>query len=114
MKPKKALTVILLIFVGVVFALSFCPVSAALFFGSLVALSIKSGSCILLPSLYWIGTGLPVVVFAVLAVLGAQSVARAFNKLTQVEWWARRITGGIFVIVGVYLCLRYIFCLFSL
>ncbi|NWG12926.1 MAG: sulfite exporter TauE/SafE family protein [Acidobacteria bacterium] len=98
---------------GVIFALSFCPVSAALFFGSLIPLAIRNSSSIALPSLYGIGTGLPVFVFAVLIAAGAQSVSRAFNKLAQVEKWARAITGVIFVCVGIYFCLVYIFEMFS-
>ena len=98
---------------GVVFALSFCPVSAALFFGGLIPLATTANSSIALPVLYGIGTGLPVVVFAVLIAVGAKSVVAAFNKLTQIEWWARRITGGIFVLVGIYYCLTYIFRVFS-
>jgi cytochrome c biogenesis protein CcdA len=94
---------------GIVFALSFCPISAALFFGSLIPLSVEHGSRILLPSLYGIGTGLPVGVFAVLIALGARSLGSAFNKLTQIEWWVRRITGGIFILVGIYYCLIFIF-----
>jgi len=94
---------------GVVFALSFCPISAALFFGSLIPLSIKHGSRLLFPSLYGLGTALPVVAFAVIVALGAQSVGKTFNKLTQVEVWARRATGIVFICVGVYLSLRYIF-----
>jgi cytochrome c-type biogenesis protein len=87
---------------GMVFALAFCPVSAALFFGSLIPLALDAGSRVALPSLYGIGTGLPVFVFAVLIGLGAQWVAKAFDKLTQVEKWARRVTGVIFLAVGVY------------
>ncbi|MEW6182999.1 MAG: aromatic aminobenezylarsenical efflux permease ArsG family transporter [Bacillota bacterium] len=98
---------------GVVFALSFCPVSAALFFGSLIPLSVKHGSSVLLPSLYGIGTALPVVVFAFLVAFAAQLVGRIFNQLTQIEWWVRRITGGIFIVVGIYYCLVYIFHLLS-
>ena len=94
---------------GIVFALSFCPVSAALFFGSLIPLSVKHESSFLLPSLYGIGTGLPVSIFAVLVAFGARSVAAAFNKLTRVEYWVRRITGIIFILVGVYYSLTYIF-----
>jgi len=66
-----------------------------------------------LPSLYGIGTGLPVFAFAILIGLGAQWVGRAFNKLTQIEKWARRVTGGIFVLVGIYFSLAYIFGVFS-
>ena len=94
---------------GIIFALSFCPISAALFFGSLLPLSVKYESGFALPALYGLGTGLPVFLFAVLMAFGAQSVAKAFNKLTQLEWWVRRITGGIFIAIGIYFCLAHIF-----
>jgi cytochrome c-type biogenesis protein len=94
---------------GMLFALSFCPTSAALFFGSLIPLSIKWESAVTLPSLYGLGTALPVFVFAVLVAAGAKSVASAFQKLSAVEVWARRITGVVFVVVGIYLSAIYIF-----
>jgi len=94
---------------GIIFALSFCPVSAALFFGSLIPLAVSRESVILLPSLYGIGTGLPVLAFAVLIAISAKSVGVWFNKLTVFERWARRITGVIFICVGIYLSIQYIF-----
>jgi len=97
---------------GVMFALSFCPVSAALFFGSLVPLSIKHESYFIMPLLYGIGTGLPVMLFALAIAFGVKSVAQAFDKLTKVELWVRRITGTIFILIGIYFCLRFIFVLF--
>jgi len=62
---------------GFVFALSFCPVSAALYFGSLIPLSVKHSSAILLPSAYGIGTGLPVMIFAIIIATGTRYLARA-------------------------------------
>lgn len=50
---------------GFIFALAFCPISAALFFGSLIPLALNSKSGTLLPFIYGIGTGLPVFIFAV-------------------------------------------------
>lgn len=97
---------------GVLFALSFCPVSAALFFGSLIPLAVSSGSAILLPSLYGIGTGLPVLAFAVLVAVGTKSVGVVFNRLTVFELWARRVTGCVFICIGLYLSLKYIFQVF--
>jgi len=94
---------------GILFALSFCPISAALFFGSLVPLTIKFDSRILLPLIYGIGTALPVILFAFLLALGTGAVGRVFNRLTQIERWARWITGAIFVLVGIYYTLIYIF-----
>lgn len=94
---------------GIVFALSFCPVSAALFFGSLIPLSVKHGSGVVFPLVFGVGTGLPVIVFAMMIALGARSMGALFRKLTRAELWARRITGAIFVAVGIYYSLVYIF-----
>jgi cytochrome c biogenesis protein CcdA len=95
---------------GLAFALSFCPTSAALYFGSLIPLSLKSGSRILLPSVYGLGTAVPVLVFAFVIAFSAKSLGKAFNVLGKVEKWARRITGIVFVAVGVWLSLKYVFC----
>jgi|YNPNPStandDraft_1061719.scaffolds.fasta_scaffold22310_2 cytochrome c-type biogenesis protein len=101
------------VLLGMLFALSFCPVSAALFFGSLVPLALGRQSAVTLPALYGVGTGLPVLLFALLIGAGAQSAARAFNRLAQVERWARRGTGAVFLAVGVYFSLLYIFEVFG-
>ncbi len=98
---------------GVVFALSFCPVSAALFFGSLIPVAVKSGSSVLVPCLYGIGTALPVVAFAIIIALGAHSVGKVFGKIAQVEIWARRATGAVFIGTGIYFSLTYIFHVFA-
>jgi len=94
---------------GILFALAFCPVSAALFFGSLVPLALKAESRVLVPMAYGIGTAVPVVVFAVLVALGTQQMARAFGALQKVERWARRATGVVFLLVGVYYTLVFTF-----
>lgn len=94
---------------GVVFALSFCPSSAALFFGSLVPLAVKYESRLLLPIVYGTGTAVPVLVFAALILVGTRAVGQAFNRITQFEWWARRATGVIFIGIGAYFCLAFIF-----
>ena len=94
---------------GFLFALSFCPVSAALFFGSLIPLSVKDGSSVLYPMMYGAGTGLPVIVFAMMIAFGAKSISALYRKLTRAELWARRITGAIFIAAGVYYSLAYIF-----
>lgn len=87
---------------GVVFALAFCPVSAALFFGSLIPLSLESKAGIVLPFIYGIATGLPVLIFSLLASLGVTAVGKWFNKMSQFEKYARKITGVIFILIGAY------------
>ncbi len=92
---------------GILFALSFCPVSAALFFGTLIPLSVKHSSAVLLPAVYGIGTALPVIVFAILLATGARIVAGVFQRVTKFELWARRITGIVFLVVGIYFTFVY-------
>jgi len=94
---------------GIIFALSFCPVSAALFFGSLIPLAVGVGSTIVYPSIYGIGTGLPVIVFAFLIAFGTHAVGAAYDKLRLFEKWARRITGAVFILVGIYYTITYTF-----
>ena len=93
---------------GVVFALSCCPTSAALFCGNVIS-SLGANSTFVVPMIYGVGTALPVIAFALLIAVSAQSVGKAFNALSKVEWWARTATGGTFILVGVYFSLKYIF-----
>jgi cytochrome c-type biogenesis protein len=115
---------------GVLFAVAFCPTSAAWFFG-LVALILGAeagaittilakvgislpaaslpGGIVVLPLLYGIGTALPVLLVVFLLAYSAHSVGKAYNALAKVEWWARQITGWVFVLGGVYLSLKYVF-----
>ena len=80
-----------------------CPVSAAIFFGSLLPLALQSGSGLLLPSVYGIATGLPVLAFALLLAFGANRVGRAYDQLARFECWAQRVTGAVFLAVGLYM-----------
>ncbi len=97
---------------GFIFALAFCPVSAALFFGSLIPLALNSKAGTLLPFVYGVGTGLPVLIFAVAIALGITSLSHWFHKITKLEYYTRRITGVIFIIVGLYYIGIYILKLF--
>ncbi len=87
---------------GAIFALAFCPVSAALFFGSLIPLALNSKVGTILPFIYGVGTGLPVLIFAIAIALGVTSISHWFHKITKLEYYTRRITGVIFILVGLY------------
>jgi cytochrome c-type biogenesis protein len=87
---------------GIVFALAFCPISAALFFGSLIPLALNNRLGAMLPLVYGAGTGLPVLIFAVAIALGVTGLSRWFNRLTKLEYFMRKITGIVFILVGLY------------
>lgn len=94
---------------GLLLALGFCPVSAAFFFGGVIPMSLELQSRFFLPLLYGIGTAAPVIGFAVIIAYSARIAGLFFNRLAVFERWFRRITGVMFVLVGVYFCLKYFF-----
>ena len=94
---------------GIVFALTFCPLSAALFFGSLIPLAVDGKSAVLMPSVYGLGTALPVFGFALVMAFSVKSLGKFFERLTQMEKWARKGTAFVFIAAGLYLLLKSIF-----
>ncbi len=94
---------------GILFALAFCPVSAALFFGGLIPLAVKARSGIGLPLIYGIGTALPVLLFAFLVAAGTGYINNLYYRITRVELYTKKATGIIFILAGVYYVLAHIF-----
>lgn len=98
---------------GGVFAMSFCPSSAAIFFGALVPLAAQSESTLLVPATYGIATGVPVLLFAILLAGGSQRLGAFFQRTQQVERWLRRLTAWVLIAIGAYLTLKTNFALLS-
>ncbi|MBD3181334.1 hypothetical protein GF312_03515 [Candidatus Poribacteria bacterium] len=89
---------------GSLIALSFCPATAAIFFGILVPLSVDHEQIILFPLLYAIGASLPLVVVSVLMNRGAGFIKNpAFTK------YLVRISGWILIIIGIILSIKRIY-----
>lgn len=97
------------VLLGILFALSFCPVSAAMFFGSLVPLSVTKESPVFYPLLFGFGTGIPVIAFAAMIAFGVRSIEAVFRGVTRIELWVRRITGAVFIVAGIYYAAVHIF-----
>lgn len=94
---------------GILFALAFCPVSAALFFGGLIPIAVKAQSGFGLPLIYGIGTGLPVLLFAFVVTTGTSYINNLYHRITRIEFYTKKATGIIFILVGIYYVLAYIF-----
>jgi len=93
---------------GMLFALAFCPYSGVLFFGALIPLVLKSSNGIIIPLLFALGTGLPVIIFSFLITFSAQRISNAFKSIQKVELIMRYSIAIIFLITGLYY-LRYLF-----
>ncbi|MFC1953405.1 aromatic aminobenezylarsenical efflux permease ArsG family transporter [Chloroflexota bacterium] len=89
-------------FLGVLFALAFCPFSAILFFGVLIPLALKSTGGALLPPVFAIGTGLPVLVLGILLSFGVSRVSSWVNAINRIQPAIRIMVSVIFIGVGIY------------
>jgi len=89
-------------FMGVVFALAFCPYSGVLYFGILIPLTIASPIGLALPPVFAVGTGLPVILFAWILAYAIGGVGKAYKRIQSFELWFRRIIAIVFIGIGLY------------
>ncbi len=87
---------------GVLFALAFCPYSGVLFFGMLVPLVLSSTESLLLPPLFAIGTGLPVIIFSIVLAFSVEKVGKMYNAMGKIEKVMRYGVASVFMISGIY------------
>lgn len=87
---------------GIVFALAFCPYSGVLYFGGLIPMTIASPAGLLLPPVFAVATGLPVIVIAWLVAYSVGNIGAFYNTMSVFQKWFKRIIAAIFIIVGKY------------
>lgn len=90
------------LFLGIVFALAFCPYSGVLYFGILIPMTVSSTSGLYLPVFFAIATGIPVIIFAWLIAFSIGSLGNIYNKLKLFEKWFRRVIAVLFIAVGLF------------
>ena len=90
------------LFLGMLFALAFCPYSGVLFFGALMPLVLKTSGGVFLSPVFALGTGLPVILFSFLIAFSIQKVGKAFQVVQKIEKAVRYVVASIFIMVGVY------------
>jgi cytochrome c-type biogenesis protein len=96
------------LFMGIAFALAFCPYSGVLYFGMLIPMTISSASGLYLPFVFAIGTGLPVIIIAYLIAYTVSGVGNFYNKIKVFELWFRRVIAVVFIGAGVYYIIQFI------
>jgi len=87
---------------GVLFALAFCPYSGVLFFGILVPLVLSSTESLLLPPLFALGTGLPVIVFSFILAFSVGKIGKMYDAMRKIEKIMRYSVATIFLVTGIY------------
>ena len=88
--------------IGILFALAFCPYSAVLYFGGLIPMTVASASGLLLPPVFAVATGLPVIMIAWLLAYSVANIGKFYNHLKSFEKWFKRFVAAVFIIVGIY------------
>lgn len=87
---------------GALFALAFCPYSGALFFGILIPMTLSSEAGLAIPIVFSLGTGLPVLAFALILAFSIEKLGKYFKAIQKVEKVMRFIAGLTFLIAGLY------------
>lgn len=93
---------------GIAFALAFCPFSAVLYFGVLIPMTIAAPSGLLLPPVFAVATGLPVIIIAYLLAYSIANISKFYNSMKSFDKWFKRIIAAIFILAGIYYIITYI------
>ncbi len=87
---------------GVLFSLAFCPTSGVFFFGMLIPMSVNATAGYLLPLVYAIATGLPVIIAAWILAYSVGSIGSFYGKVKTFQKWLNAIAGLLCIAVGIY------------
>lgn len=93
---------------GALFALAFCPYSAALYFGVLIPLAFRSAGGLAFPLVFGIGTSVPVIVIGIPLALGTMRLASGLGVLTRVESGMRKLAALAFIGAGGFMLWNWI------
>jgi threonine/homoserine/homoserine lactone efflux protein len=68
----------------------------------LIPINITSPDGLVLPMIFALATGLPVIIIAWLPAFSVSGVGNFYNKILVFEKWFRRVVAVVFIIVGIY------------
>lgn len=91
---------------GAILALAFCPVSAGIFFGSVIPLAMTTTPSWAVTVPYGLATALPVFVLTLAAGYGTQQVVRVFRSTQKVTPWLHRISVVGMIGAGAWLLIK--------
>lgn len=92
------------LFLGVLFAMAFCPTSGVFYFGMLIPMSVTASAGWFLPVLFAVATALPVLAVAWILAFSVEKVGEFYGKLRTIQKWLNIIVGVIFIAIGIYYC----------
>lgn len=96
-------------FLGILFAMAFCPTSGVCYFGMLIPLSATVTMGYLLPVIFAIATSLPVIIIAWILAFSTNRIGEVYGKMQIIQKWLNVVVGVIFILIGLYYCLTIFF-----
>ena len=87
---------------GVLFALAFCPTSGLFYIGMLIPMSAAEPGGYLLPIVYAVATGLPVILVAWILAYSVAGIGKFYNRIQVFQKWFNRVVAVLFIAVGIY------------
>ncbi|MCL2005967.1 MAG: aromatic aminobenezylarsenical efflux permease ArsG family transporter [Planctomycetaceae bacterium] len=96
---------------GAIFAMAFCPTSAATFLAT-IALAVQFQSNVLFPMVFAMGTAVPILIFSGIIALNAQLLSKTFVAVNRIDRWMRAGAGTVFIGIGIWFSLRYVYGVF--
>lgn len=87
---------------GALFALAFCPTSGVFYFGMLMPLSAAETGGYLLPIVFALATGLPVIIVAWVLAYSIAELGKFYNRIQVFQKWVSLIVALLFIVVGLY------------
>lgn len=94
---------------GVLFSLAFCPTSGVFYFGMLIPMSAAEAGGYLLPAVYAVATGLPVIIVAWILAYSVAGLGKFYNRVQVFQKWFNCVVAILFILVGIYYAVMYYF-----
>ena len=90
------------LWLGVLFALAFCPESGIVYFGMIIPMAVQSSVAYLIPVAFAIGAALPVLFLSYLFAYGIQKMERFERGMHLIQLWLTRFVAVLFIIAGIF------------
>lgn len=93
------------LYLGILFALAFCPSSAIFYFGMLIPMAVNVGYGWLLPVAFALATAIPVLVVAWTIAFSVEHIGAFYGRIKAFQKWLNYVVGILFIIIGIYYCI---------
>ena len=92
---------------GIFFAIAFCPHRFIFFFSMIdISVSLPVSWSWLLPVVFGLATGLPIMIIAWLISYNAVSIEKLTERMHGIQKWVRYVSAALFIGFAIYLCVH--------